>query len=334
MVRTPTATVTDLGTEFGVEVDQQGVHHLARVPRLGQGASGFRRRSAGRRAEVLHENQSARVEGARRAGRVIVLVPSAKPADFVREIPRQTIKTLDLVDVVAGGDGFSGRRDAGIDPRNGRPTNVWPKETSASRRWKIPSCGRDAVCGWSLHSLQRRRSGATRFRRPYASLGFPRPKTRHPALSGLARNGTSARSWTASTTPRRAMRVLGLDANKGITFDLEAIRRANPDWKLVRFRAMGGNTEPKSEQGEAVWADLWVFVDGQVRFQRREINRYSGGLPAVVPIKDGERFLTLVATDGGNTIWYDHTMFGDPRLEMVPAKATAGSTPPREAAKH
>ena len=44
----------------------------------------------------------------------------AASASFVREIPSHTIKTLDLVDVVAGGDGFSGRRGRGIDPTTGR----------------------------------------------------------------------------------------------------------------------------------------------------------------------------------------------------------------------
>ena len=48
-VRTPTAIVTDLGTEFGVEVDQAGMHDVARVSRVGQGANGRQRRKAGRR---------------------------------------------------------------------------------------------------------------------------------------------------------------------------------------------------------------------------------------------------------------------------------------------
>ena len=53
---------------------------------------------------------------------------SAAPTGFVREIPKRTIKTFDLVDVVAGGDGFSGRRGHGIDPTNGRPTDRTPKD--------------------------------------------------------------------------------------------------------------------------------------------------------------------------------------------------------------
>ena len=36
VIHTPTATVTDLGTEFGVEVSKEGRHHVARLPRVGQ----------------------------------------------------------------------------------------------------------------------------------------------------------------------------------------------------------------------------------------------------------------------------------------------------------
>ena len=78
-------------------------------------------------AQVLHENQSARVEnrGSQGGGnRVVMLGPSAKPANFVRQIAKHTVKVFDLVDVVAGGDGFSGRRNRGIDPSNGRAVDT------------------------------------------------------------------------------------------------------------------------------------------------------------------------------------------------------------------
>ena len=77
-------------------------------------------------------------------------------------------------------------------------------------------------------------------------------------------------------------RGLLLHANKGITFDLQAIRRANPGWRLARFRAVAGNTEAASAKGEPVYADVWVFVDGQSRFQRRQINRFNGAMPVNV----------------------------------------------------
>ncbi len=128
-VRTPTATVTDLGTEFGVEVDKQGgvISHVYRGSVTLQVTSNAARTEGN--AQVLHENQSARVEnrGSQGGGnRITMLGSSAKPVDFVREIHKRTIKTLDLVDVVAGGDGFSGRRNAGIDPTNGRVADAPP----------------------------------------------------------------------------------------------------------------------------------------------------------------------------------------------------------------
>ena len=61
-VRTPTATVTDLGTEFGVEVDKQGdtTSHVFRGSVRLQVASGDGKAEGA--ARVLHENESARVE--------------------------------------------------------------------------------------------------------------------------------------------------------------------------------------------------------------------------------------------------------------------------------
>ena len=65
---------------------------------------------------------------------------------------------------------------------------------------------------------------------------------------------------------------------------------------------MAGNTETASDQGEAVCADIWVFVDGQVRFRRRQINRCNGAFSIAIPLGENDRFLTLAATDGGNGI--------------------------------
>jgi hypothetical protein len=116
-----------------------------------------------------------------------------------------------------------------------------------------------------------------------------------------------------------------LHANKGVTFDLEAVRRANPGYKLVRFRSVAGNAEPISQHAEVqkmdwptVFADLWVLVDGHSRYQRREINGLSGGFAVDIPIRETDRFLTLVGTDSGNDFNLDWILFGDPRLELVP----------------
>ena len=111
--------------------------------------------------------------------------------------------------------------------------------------------------------------------------------------------------------------LLSICANQGITFDLDAIRQANPNCKIVRFVAVAANTEIRSEQGLTASADVWVFVDGQVRKKVREIGAGNGAIPINIAISARDRFLTLATTDAENSIDCDWVMFGDPRLEMV-----------------
>ena len=103
-IRTPTAIVTDLGTEFGVEVSHEG-HTTSHVFR---GSIEMRVTSADKKTQsmvrVLHANESARVENKGNADGAhgeIVFVPSAEPVEFVREISKGTSKPLDRFEVVA-----------------------------------------------------------------------------------------------------------------------------------------------------------------------------------------------------------------------------------------
>ena len=223
----------------------------------------------------MNENESARVEkndgGQGGSNRVVVLVQSAKPAGFVRGIPKQTVKVLDLVDVVAGGDGFSGRRNRGIDPTDGRVA------TSGIRRY-LTSVGK-------YHRVEAI---------PFVDGVFIPPGGFGPvqldsaghtfAEFGNANNLTANHIWAGGkipTTPPNAIPtemggidyaspghgLLFLHSNKGLTFDLDAIRQANPGCRPMRFRAVAGNTEKISAKGGTVYAALWVLVDGQVRFQ-------------------------------------------------------------------
>ena len=327
LVKTPTATVTDLGTEFGVEVAKSGetTSHVFRGSiQLQVVAADGQAEGTG---QVLHDNESARVQ---RTGdnRAIVVVPSAKAADFVREIPKRTakVKVFDLVNVVGGGDGFSGRRGRGIDPVTGRIVETWPndpKQQVATGDGKyhrvlglpfvdgvfIPDGRAGPVqvdsAGHTFADCPDTCNQAGLFVWAGGAIPVPRPFAIRTELSGVdyASSGHG---------------LLFVDANKGITFDLDAIRHANPGYKLLRFRATAGNTENESEQGLLRTADVWVLVDGEVRFRRREINGYNGGFAVAFSIHQSDRFLTLVATDGGNGIAGDWIVFGDPRIELLP----------------
>jgi hypothetical protein len=91
VVRTPTAVVTDLGTEFGVEVDASG----ATQSHVFRGKVELRAAGDGQHSDAhpipLGENESARVEaGQDRAVRVIRLSPNeARPGGFTRQMPRR-----------------------------------------------------------------------------------------------------------------------------------------------------------------------------------------------------------------------------------------------------
>jgi hypothetical protein len=343
IARTPTATVTDLGTEFGVEVSKNGsttsrvFRGSVRLQTLGPHAG------TKTNAVTLHENESARVtiadgpSGGKKY--VISLGASVTPADFVRRLDGPTIKVLDLVDVVAGGDGFSGRRNRGIDLRNGRLVDTISVETYFGDRKYHPVKETPLVDGVFIIStpsyddpVQLDSAGHT-----VAGLSAGETQARGHVWAGGHDGVFSILDGIDYSTPGHGM--IALHANSGVTFDLAAIRRANPGWKLLRFRGVAGLAEPtRSEHGASPHrgkpaeyepdglADLRVFVDGEVRFQRREVNIHTGALRAVVPIRDGDRFLTLVATHANNGITGDYTMFGDPQLELLPTATAAEST--------
>ena len=510
-VRTPTAAVTDLGTEFGVEVSKDGStrSHVYRGSVRLQVTSGNGKATGAE--EVLHENQSACVEsrgdpsGARRIKR---LDASTKPAGFVREIRKQAIRTLDLVDVVAGGDGYSGRRNRGIDPKHGQIIRVLSEDRVDALSWDMSESAsvtapnllrgtaakasseltggpgvevyhasnavngaeavfndttdwvseygdanpRLAITGidgeirtiriWGytdipIYSVTVRGSTTARqtslasgdyetplvpttkydgtmsdwtrvaggalgaiYYKDYAvhapagtkslffEFGGGKSDKRvrilevqafsHPAIANVPAIHAAADPYErvdglplidgvfvpgafrgpvqtdsaghtfdgfGPTTGRSPFLVwalgrgltsgpkttlggvnyalpghglLFMPANQGITFDLDAVRRANPGCGVVRFHAVGGNAEPGLNNAGPASADLWVLVDGQTRHRRREINSWSGMCPIALSIAPTERFLTLAATDGGNGSFRDWIVFGDPVLELVP----------------
>jgi hypothetical protein len=328
--------VTDLGTEFGIDVDQTGSttsHVFCGFVRVQAVADGDKAQDDG---QLLHENQSARVEK-RSDHRTIVVISSAKPAGFVRELPKlenkPAIKTLDLVDVVAGGNGFSGRRNHGIDPCTGQILGAVPSDPKRVNMKGdytyhrvlglplvdgvfIPDGSRGPV---QVDSAGHRFDGfeAT----ANASCGSVAALDATPIVPSSTGVGSIRLGVIDDSAVGRGM--ITLHANAGITFDLDAIRKANPEFKLARFRSVARNAEPKTVEDVYVFADIRVLVDGEQRFSRRQINSTHGPFAVSVPLRENDRFLTLVATDGKDGIGWDWILFGDPRLELIPV---AGKT--------
>lgn len=337
-IRTPTATVTDLGTEFGVEVNPKGhtTSHVFRglVELRTIAADGNRKGDI----QLLHANQSARVEEiAENTGgnqnknqnqpqsgrrRIVLLASSATSSDFVREIPKFKIKMFDLVDVVAGGNGFSGKRGAGIDPTNGLPCNTVEFGDNPATVIIYPTGDR------KYHRVKWQPFIDGVFI-PDGSRGpFQVDSARHMFIDcPTTKNRTAYHLWAGGAIPTVRTTVPtklnGVDyasnghgllfmlANDGITFDLNAIRKANQGWTIGKFLTVVGNVQDRSV------ADFWVLVDGEVRDRRRQCDASNGAFSVAIPIKSDDRFLTLISTDGGDDILRDFIIFGDPRLELM-----------------
>ncbi len=101
--------------------------------------------------------------------------------------------------------------------------------------------------------------------------------------------------------------------NAGITFDLEKIRQACPDFDLSAFRAVCGLPEVLDFRKRS---EFWVLVDGKRVFHKKMDYQNPDSRKIDIPLAPDDRFLTLAATDGGDGTHYDWCVFAQPYLFM------------------
>ncbi|MEN6449241.1 MAG: NPCBM/NEW2 domain-containing protein [Thermoguttaceae bacterium] len=328
-VRTPTATVTDLGTEFGVDVDASG----ATRSHVFRGLVSVRLAGDDRpnRQTLLRENDSVRVDRDESTGKPR-FAPSQvedRPA-FVRRMARPD-GVLDLLDIVAGGNGLGQRRELGIDPfAGGRVTAFTAEERHGAGRylpigWRpfvdgvfIPDGGRKAVqldfaghtfdafphtCGSTVGSVWARAAAVPNNLKGNGDLWIY-------ALGGGEQFMPDHRG------------LLALHPNVGITFNLVAMRQAYRDVTPTAFRGAVGIADARPQHPEAdPMADVWIFVDGRLRVGPTRLRPAENPRRVDVPLGPHDRFLTLVATDAANGNEYDWVVFGDPVLDTAPSRS-------------
>jgi hypothetical protein len=320
-VRTRTAIITDLGTEFGVIVRSDGsteAHVLK-----GRVAVALDPNKSGRTASlVVNEGQAAAVDAAARTIRdglvartdlfLLPLPPVSRPS--------RPAGRLNLADIVGGGNGRGkGRLDRGID----LGTGLGFKGPAATIRLTRRNEFRPAPQLRGVDGVFVPNGAFGPVVISSTGLTFPEcPRTMGSHYGGPANSGKffdipsrtihTARlngvSFGTSTHP-----ALTLHPNAGITFDLDQIRRDNPDIQIDRFSAVCG--VPKDlPQAQFSPADVWVLLDGVVRLrlhypvERNVVEKVDVSIPAQT------RFLTLVATCSGRAD-YSWIFFGDPFLE-------------------
>jgi hypothetical protein len=223
-VRTPTATVTDLGTEFGVDVDKDGgtTSHVFRGVVKVQ-ALGVEDQSG---AVVLRESESVRTQKARdgRGEHVVLRRVAVDSRTFTRKIA-PTVGSIDLSDIVAGGNGLSRRRPRSIAPSGGlQDTVLTPKNLADNQvqRFAMNAKSIDRVFSTCENrgTIQLDSAGHT-------FDGFPK----------CAANVAGSVTATGPMGSAKHRGLIGLQGNAGITFDLQTLRDRYPGVRPARLRA-------------------------------------------------------------------------------------------------
>lgn len=115
-------------------------------------------------------------------------------------------------------------------------------------------------------------------------------------------------------------RMIAIHPNQGITFDLDAIERANGGLAAEFFSAVAG----LSTANTTAQSGFAVYVDGVSRYSYNITNSAEIGLgiPINIALNPSDRFLTLVSVDY-NGLASGGIMFGDPIVILgVPEPAS------------
>ncbi len=338
-LKTRFADFVDLGTEFGVELLPEDVVELTVFEGRVSATLNDGHGTALEQWE-LTDQQALRIDAKQGRGSM----QATRKGQFAREIPRQNWKLFDLLDIIAGGDGLGQMRQGGIDPASGERRTTYHEaqgtdddsntyHATASERFIDGVFVPDGEAG----PVQLDSAGHTYDHFPdtdslfYGTIwarGHTEPvrldPKSHPEpwpyrIRNIRRYSPGGRG------------LLALHSNAGLTIDLLAVREAHPDWSFNAFIATVANAENQGGSHgsgafkSTILGDVWVFVDGRLAFSRKKINSTHGVDGVRVELSPEDRYLTLVATDSGNSARYDWMVFGDPALVAVPREGAAGT---------
>jgi mono/diheme cytochrome c family protein len=259
-----------------------------------------------RRSERVVSDQAVKQYDARRSE----LATRLNQIDF--QIGRLQGRGIDLADIVGGGNGLgTGTYRKGIDARTAK---IQTRDFGALGNVVVNRFAEseyDFVDGVFIPDGEQGQAVI-----PVTSTGLTitgLPTTSRTAWD-MIRNGPVASQHSPELSgidfTSSGHSLLGLHANAGITFDLAAIRQATNQGdmrftaRLGYFGASGANQ-----------ADAWIFVDGRLVAEFRQLKRDAGLQDIDIPLSVDATFLTLVSTDGGNGYGHDQIGFGDPRLQ-------------------
>lgn len=348
---TPAAEVVDLGTAFGVVADATAGTDVVVFDGKVQVMS---RSEASKGSEMVNmtEGMAARFrfDGTAEFG----LKTEGK--DFARQISpsgrQDNPDEICLIDVIAGGNGLGANLAGAIDPLNGqRDYGEQGRKSKHYGRW---TDGAFHDASWhplidgvfvpfpTGHSIQIDSRGRTldlptttgtthgsiwARRKESISAAGSSEANHSDSNSGLDNDfwGTRTLKGIVNKLKQTQIGLVGMHSNVGITFDLRALQMAHRRIP-AQFRTRVANIEnsadwaiderPVPEVATRI-ADCRVFVDGSLRCSQVGFRREDGDLQLTATLSPGDRFLTILVTDGDGEMRFDHIVLIDPVISLM-----------------
>ena len=302
-VDTPNSRFVDLGTEFGVLVDKDAtseLHVLKGEVQYFSGLSGVPKTS-----KIIRKNNARRFDA--QTGEVLT-IPVANEY-FARQVDSSTgliwrgKEKLDLVKMAAGLKTWNIGDSVGIHPIEGKYVDAnYRKAIKNNNQYNafeasrfidgvfIPDGGNGEVTITSA---------GDKFACPDTAGGF----TNNICLfrSGIVRENSkiSPVIFNGKNLEDEPESMMCLHSNCGITFDLAAIRASMPGNNLAKFRSLGGISEfVDGMAGRAADVDVFILVDGQLKYKRELLKIEDGTIDIEIDLSDQDHFLTVIVTDG------------------------------------
>lgn len=225
------------------------------------------------------------------------------------ELARRAGKHFDLADIVGGGDGLgAGKWGEGIDQVTGKPLSAKRGVVEGAKPNVFARSTVRFIDGVVIPDLNPEGTQITstglKVMKPPRTSGQTWDAIRFgPVNSQFSTKLDGVDYATDGHT------LLSLHANAAITFDLAAMREVGAPAEM-KFTATAGYFGQTPKNG----ASFSIYVDGESKANHKNIGRDDGGVAVDVPLPATARFLTLMATDGGNGIGHDQICFADPWL--------------------
>ena len=310
-IYTNNAKIIDMGTEFGIEADTFGSTQLHVVK--GKTMLLVGDKSSKSSVEVT-EGIAKKISGSSQA---ISDIPYddryfVRAFDSASKTVWKQQPSLDLADMVRKGNGMgTGNSDARLDPIKGF-TSDWHNRISLMSNRYLTISDHPFIDGVFVPDGQTSQivtSNGDVFAECPDTSGlfdvdlFANPK---PEILGTEYREGTIRFDGKEYTDKNDNTCIIMHANRGLTFDLQAMRNQYQRG-IERFTSKIGIADLKEMC--PCKADFYVLVDGQIRYSLRQYTQKGVLNDVSIEIKDMDRFLTLVTTDGGDADFPDQGFY-------------------------